>query len=111
MQFDSRPPAMRSNEIDKYSLSNFITSVQSINPNSQNMWPTLLLIEYEDFELSPSHREIIQGQVTQLLENVTPAASGLVLITGSQGTSAWANERRVRVTASNAKNVCLCHRT
>ena len=108
MQFDSRPPAMRSNEIDKYSLSNFITSLQSINPNSQSMWQTLLFIEYDDFELSPSHREVIQGQVTQLLENVTPAASGPVLITGSQGTSVWANERRVRVTASNAKNVCVC---
>ena len=27
MQFDSRPPAMRSNEIDKYSLGNFTTTV------------------------------------------------------------------------------------
>ena len=44
----------------------------------------------------------------QLIDNVTPAVSGPVLITDSQRTTAWENERRVRFTASNVKNVGVC---
>ena len=72
------------------------------------MWQLLLAIEYEDFELSQDHSNLIKSQVGQLLDNTTPADSGPVLITSSQGNAAWHNERRARVTASNAKTIFAC---
>ena len=88
---------MRCDEIDKDSLDNFIIDLQKINPHSECMWQLLLAIEYEDFELSQDHSNLIKSQVGQLLDNITPAEPGPVLITSSQGNAAWHNERRARV--------------
>ena len=67
-----------------------------------------MAIEYEDFELSQDHSNLIKSQVGQLLANITPADCGPVLITSSQGHAAGHNERGARVTASNAKTIFAC---
>ena len=61
------------------------------------MWQLLLAIEYEDFELSQDHSNLNKYQVRQLLDNITSADSGPVLITSSQGHAAGHNERRARI--------------
>ena len=65
----------------------------------------------KDFELSDEHRYIIQSQVDQMLKNITPDVDGPVMVTHNQGDASWHNERRVRVTASNAKSVYACNST
>jgi len=37
------------------------------------MCQLLLAIEYEDFELSQDHSNLIKNQVGQLVDNITPA--------------------------------------
>ena len=109
IKFDCRPPPLRSDEISQSSLNEFVVSLQNTNRNSVSMWQMLLLIEYKDFVLSDEHRYIIQTQVDQMLTNITPDVHGPVMITHNQGDASWHNERRVRVTASNAKSVYACN--
>ena len=108
MSYDSRPSQLQTSEIERNSLHEFIVSLQSINPHTPCMWETVLLMKYDDFELTDSEVAMVQCQVRQLIANVTPAVLGPVLVTSEQGTNAWSNERRVRVTASSAKQVCSC---
>ena len=108
MQYDGRPQPLRSNNIQKSDLDDFIVSLQNINKNSVSMLQLLLTIEYDDFVLSPEHREVIKCQVDQMLTHMTPSVSGPVKVTSSQGNTTWHNERRVRVTASNAKTIYCC---
>ena len=80
-------------------------SLQNTNRNNVRMWEMFLLIPYRDFELSDEHRYIIKRQVDQMLTSITPDVHGPVMVTHNQDDASWHNERRVRVTASNAKSV------
>ena len=80
-------------------------SLQNTNRNYVRMSEMILLIAYRDFELSDEYKYIIQRQVDQMLTHITPDVHRPVMVTHNQGDASWHNERRDRVTASNAKSV------
>ena len=60
MSYDSRPSQLQTSEIERNSLHEFIVSLQSINPHTPCMWETVLLMKYDDFELTDSEVAMVQ---------------------------------------------------
>ena len=64
-------------------------------------------IIYEDFILTETEVGVVKQQVNCMCRLLTPPTPAPVLLTSEQGSARWKNERRVRVTASNAKTICV----
>ena len=67
----------------------------------------MLPIIYEDFILTEIEANLLKEQVNSMCSQLTPPSLAHVLITSEQGSARWKNERRVRVTLSNAKAICV----
>ena len=103
--YDPRPSSMR--EARATAATDFVLDLQSVPLPGPSSWETLLPIIYEDFVLSETESSIIKQQVNAMCDLLTPSSHAPVLLTCEQDTARWANERRVRVTASNAKVICV----
>ena len=69
IQFDPRPPCLRSDHIEKGELNNFI--ILSLR-TEKTMWETIITIQYEDFTLSLDEQDILTEQVNILINNLPP---------------------------------------
>ena len=103
--YDPRPSSMR--EARATAATDFVLDLQSVPLLGPSSWETLLPIIYEDFVLSETESSILKQQINTMSDLLTPSSHAPVLLTCEQGTARWANERRVRVTASNAKAICV----
>ena len=104
-KFDPRPPSLRTT---KPNIANeFVRDLQSISLTCPSSWETMLPIIYEDFILTEIEATIVKEQVNSMCSQLTPPTLAPILLTSEQGSARWKNERRVSVTASNAKAICV----
>ena len=87
--------------------ADFVLDLQSVPLPGPSSWETLLPIIYEEFVLSKTDSSVLKQQVNAMCDHLTTSSHAPVLLTCEQSIARWANERRVRVTASNAKALCV----
>ena len=104
-KFDPRPRSLRTAEPNI--ANEFVRDLQSISTTCPSSWETMLPIICEDFILTEVEANIVKEQVNSMCSQLTPPTLAPVLLTSEQSSARWKNERRVRVTASNAKAICV----
>ena len=104
-KFDPRPPSLRTTEPNI--AKECVRDLQSISWTCPSSLETMLPIIYEDFILTEIEANLLKEQVNSMCSQLTPPSLAPVLITSEQGSARWKNERRVRVTLSNAKAICV----
>lgn len=69
------------------------------------MQETLLSIKYDNYDLRLDEKVICKLKIGQLVMNLTPVESGTLKIDVEQNSLEWLTKRRLRITASECKNV------
>lgn len=70
---------------------------------NDTLWSTLLYRNYDDYNLTNMHYDILKEQVRQMYENISVPSDSVTEIVESQGSLEWYAGRQVRVTASIAE--------
>ena len=104
-KFDPRPPSLCTTEPNI--ANEFVRDLQSIPSTCPSSWETMLPIIYEDFILTEVEANMVKDQVNSMCSQLTHPSLAPILLTSEQGSARWKNERRVRLTASNAKAICV----
>lgn len=100
-KFDPVPKkCMKFNE--KQDIENFITNLQACSRPS--MFEIILKIKYEDYHLEQKMLNVLKLKIADMILNLVSADSGPVALVADQNNITWLNERRIRITASNAKS-------
>lgn len=109
--FDPQPPSIASETSDKC-LNSYIVDLQvnsAANYNGQpSMMETLLHLKYDDYVHGDDDKRVLEDRCKVLLYNLKEQCSKFTKpfeIVKSQNSEIWQLERRVRITASDAKKV------
>lgn len=98
-KFDPVPYNSKHTEIPE---GDFLRNLQSCNQTS--MFEIILKIKYEDYQLEPERKNILNLKIKLMMSDLISVNSGPILKVTDQNTTDWLIERRVRITASKAKS-------